>query len=336
MQGMQSNPKYKKEALFLIKHFSSLSAVLDDATAYVADARERAESVHLPVLEMTVRGVLAAGALTQDQEDYLRRNAVELGVSEHTFSQLLIRVATELGVSLDGRPVPPPLVGPDGRPMDLYEVLGIEPTADAGDVEAAYDRQIAEIDGTSPDASARRARLVVAHKVLTHSEARRQYDLQTSFDATNPIERTTLISGSDPDTGPAPLAVDNSSSRLEVLGEPVRQVHLGSGRVTVTAITIRNGGVGDMGGVISVDVPWMEVDPSRLDPAAPEQVLSVQIEEDDVPSDATAATVFIQTEHGDKARVVFEITRPPPRALVMALVAALVLLAAAGMGLLLR
>src|SRR5690606_1765364 len=99
MQGMQGNPKYKQEALYLIKHFAALDAVLSDPAAYLTDARRRAESVHLPILEMTVRGVLAGGNLTAEQEEYLRRNAVELGVSEPTFDALLDRLTREMGVA---------------------------------------------------------------------------------------------------------------------------------------------------------------------------------------------------------------------------------------------
>ena len=76
MQGMQSNPKYKSEAIFLIKNFGALSRVLEDPIPYLKDAKRRAESKHLPVLEMTIKGVLAGGSLTHEQEDYLRRNAL--------------------------------------------------------------------------------------------------------------------------------------------------------------------------------------------------------------------------------------------------------------------
>ena len=97
MQGMQANPKYKREALFLIRHFSNLQTVLQDVPAYLADAARRAESVHLPVLEMTIRNALLDGPLTPDREAYLLRNAVELGVSEATFRDLVERAALSLG-----------------------------------------------------------------------------------------------------------------------------------------------------------------------------------------------------------------------------------------------
>ena len=95
MQGMQSNPKYRKEALFLIKHFKALSNALVDPSSYLTDALRRAESVHLPILEMTVKGVLAGGSLTEEQEQYLRRNANELGVSDATYDELVDRLCRE-------------------------------------------------------------------------------------------------------------------------------------------------------------------------------------------------------------------------------------------------
>jgi hypothetical protein len=118
MQGMQSNPKYKTEALLLIRNFSGFQALLGDPKTYLSETRRRAETTHLPVLEMTIRGALRGGALSPEQVDYLRRNAQELGVGDETFVGTLTRLVMEAGyappVSVPKVPAPPtdPVVPP--------------------------------------------------------------------------------------------------------------------------------------------------------------------------------------------------------------------------------
>lgn len=95
MQGMQSNPKFRDEARLLIRNFQALDAVLGNPGAHVRDMATRRESTHLPILEMTIRGVLTGGSLSSEQEAYLRANAAELGVSNNSFDQLLRRLQVE-------------------------------------------------------------------------------------------------------------------------------------------------------------------------------------------------------------------------------------------------
>jgi hypothetical protein len=95
MQGMQNNPKFKTEALFLIKHVGALTEVLAQPAALDAFLRDRRESANLNVLEVAVRGMLAGAAgarLTADQEAFLRHNATELQISEASFARLLSRL----------------------------------------------------------------------------------------------------------------------------------------------------------------------------------------------------------------------------------------------------
>lgn len=317
MQGMQGNPKYKKEALFLIKHFSNLNDVLGDTPAYVADARRRAESEHLPVIEMTVRGVLAAGGLTEEQEDYLRRNAIELGVSEQTFRELLARVGQELGVPMRSQDPSIPPVEAREVVLDLYGLLGVSPIANEDDVRIAYRKRLDDIAQMhDPEAAAHmRKRIEIAQKVLSNEAARRHYDLTAA--RTGPPARSRELRPAQAATAPPvrdrtcePVGAVVVGPRLEILGEPVRPLRLGWG-MTVHHIVIRNGGEGAMGGVVSADVPWMAVDPTRLDPAAREQRISVQVDRGDVPEHATSAVVTIQTDRGDRARVAFHVRRGP-------------------------
>jgi hypothetical protein len=129
MQGMQSNPKYKGEALFLIRNFSALSESLTDPQVYSEDVARRNESSHLQILEMTIRGMLAGqtgGLLTAQQEAYLRKNAKELRISERSYERLLRRLGVETGVEL---PLPPPTPSmvPQLTPVGLPPVGGQSP-----------------------------------------------------------------------------------------------------------------------------------------------------------------------------------------------------------------
>jgi hypothetical protein len=352
MQGMQGNPKYKREALLLIKHFQSLNDAVSEIAEYLADARRRSESEHLPIIEMTVRGVLAGGGLTHEQEEYLRRNALELGVSEQTFREVLVRVGRELAVPVksakDPTPAPPPEREP---PVDLYTLLGISPNATEDDIRIAHQRRMAEIDAM-PDREAAnklRKRTEIAQKVLTNEAARRHYDLTasrtgppsrqreygptpTGSDRGRPEPRVNMVAATappvrerwhDPKSFPPTRAEGNP--RLEIVGEPVRALRVGFG-MTVATITVRNGGDGEMGGAVVADVPWAGIDPKRLDPQAREQAISIQIDPADVPRNAATAVVTIQTDRGERARVVFEITRGPPRALVITFLVVIVVL----------
>lgn len=347
MQGMQGNPKYKREALFLIKHFTNLNDALADVRAYTADAQRRAESIHLPVIEMTIRGVLASGSLNAEQEDYLRRNATELGVSERTFRDVLYRVGREAGIPVptphSATPTPPP--PPDGA-LDLYALLGVPHGATDEEITAAWGRRSAELQlAPEHEAAALRMRLDLARKVLSHEVARRAYDgaaARTGPPARTRLQRPDLSATAPPvrerypeplpdvaDGDPPPAEI----TRLEIEGDPVRRIRLGRG-ITVATIAIRNGGDGRMGGTVTGNEPWLGIHPTRLDPALREQEIEVQIDRADVPHQVSAAVVTIETDRGERARVVFEIHKGTPAWTVIALLAAALLLVGIGSGLL--
>jgi hypothetical protein len=354
MQGMQSNPKYKREALFLIKNFQSLHELLNEVPEYLADARRRAESEHLPVIEMTVRGVLAGGQVTEEQIAYLRRNALELGVSEGTFRELLQQVGRELGLSFDHEePTPAPT---DGVPLDLYQLLGISTNANEDDVRIAYHRRLEELDELKDvgEQEMMRRRIEIARKVLENEAARRHYDLTAA--RTGPPARAREARPDQAATAP-PMhdrALHDRSfgrtagiPRLEILGDPVRTIRPGQ---TVT-ISIRNGGEGPMQGTVTPDVRWLKVEPTKLDPAARQQNILVTLLRNAFPGgelppatstadpQATApgegpapapsqVSVTIETERGERARVVFEIRRGFSPLVWAAVVVALLLLGA--------
>ena len=355
MQGMQGNPKYKQEAVFLIKHFSALHDVLDDVSAYKADLRRRAESEHLPVLEMTIRGVLASGGLNADQYNFLRHNAIQLGIAEATFEEALRRAASESGIPMVGglpTPTPAPM---RNQATDLYAILGLDNRATVRQIEAAYAARRAEVERGLPDPDMLR-KLDIAKKVLSNEAARIQYDQTASrtgpparrrefgppgspptAKASHPSGATPIPAASAPaatappvrgrELGPGRVGEPSGESRLEILSEPVRRVRVRGTAEARDRIHIRNGGAGPMPGVVSCDVPWVRVQPAALDAGAAEQHIEVIAVGAQAPEGASTAVVTITTARGERARVVFELqrTQAPPIALFVGVAIVLVI-----------
>ena len=92
MQGMQSNPKYKEQALFLIKNSAALERVLADPAAHIRDG-------NLRLVEDILRGVLRGGSLTYQQERHLFMDAHSLSVSESDFELMITRVCSDVGIA---------------------------------------------------------------------------------------------------------------------------------------------------------------------------------------------------------------------------------------------
>lgn len=116
MQGMQNNPKYKEEAVFLIRHFQALDSVLGDLPTYLDDARGRAESDHIPAIELSIREALAGGPINDAAERSLRAAAAELGVRDATFERVFAKVCDEHAAGLE--PPAPRLENSDPLPLD--------------------------------------------------------------------------------------------------------------------------------------------------------------------------------------------------------------------------
>lgn len=153
MQGMQSNPKFRDEARLLIRHFQSLDAVLAEPSTHVRDMARRRESSHLPILEMTIRGVLAGGPLTSEQENYLRSNAAELGVSARTFDALLHRLQVESEGEGPATPRTGPIRSREPDPASLEVSLSdirVENSEDPGsfDVSSLEDIDLGGLTAT--------------------------------------------------------------------------------------------------------------------------------------------------------------------------------------------
>ena len=95
LQSMQSNPKYKVEARFIIKHYHLLQEVL-------AAPADHLQEMNLHVLGTAIQGVLRAGSITRNQRARLAKDAYALGVPYAKFNALLGELAAEAGIGVDG------------------------------------------------------------------------------------------------------------------------------------------------------------------------------------------------------------------------------------------
>lgn len=104
LQGMQANPKHGAMAKLVITRFQVLEAVLDDPKAYLAALEQARVRAQLPLLDMGVDGVLADGAVTDEEHAFLHQVASGLGIDPALASGRLKARADAQGIALGARP----------------------------------------------------------------------------------------------------------------------------------------------------------------------------------------------------------------------------------------
>jgi SAM-dependent methyltransferase len=119
-QSMQSNPKHKDAAKFLIKNYRAIDGLLDDPPAYRAAVSNQQALAQVPMLEMVIDGVLVDGTLTPIEEAFVRDSAMQLGIDAEVYQRVLIERADAAGVALP-RPgsLPPPITGITENTIDV-------------------------------------------------------------------------------------------------------------------------------------------------------------------------------------------------------------------------
>jgi hypothetical protein len=347
LQGMQANPKFKNEAVTLIKNFAALEQTLTEGAAYHEHLRRQAESEHLPIVEMTIRTVLKGGSLGKEQQDYLRKQASDLGVSNTSFLALLTRLAAEHDVVLPADSESPTAPAQAQFEEDLYRLLNIPSAATRDEVYQAYRARHQEARALRPaaDSESMLLRLDKAWAILGDPALRDVYDMsrhttgpparardvdmgqQTAPPSRRFQEPPTLSNDTAPIRRPEPATVPPADRfgepRLEVLGDTTRRFQLGAGPIETT-ILVRNVGEGQMQGRVTSDEAWLAVQPPMLDPTRREQVITVRVLPHLLVAQAGSGVVTIQTHHGERAGVVFEVVRAPSR-LPMLIFGALIL-----------
>jgi hypothetical protein len=180
-QAQQANPKFRFQALWLIKNNSLVQRVLlQEMKQYVEAVSARERDRKLQMLDLFVQGSLVSGRLSSESEAAIRRQAAEMGLSEAETSRYLDeKIGQDDQSSLFEEPEDAPSTAQDDF-IDYYQLLQISPQATAEEVEEAY-RERYRWARTLKDlqrANDIYRQLEQAWRVLSDMTRRRDYDDQ--------------------------------------------------------------------------------------------------------------------------------------------------------------
>ncbi len=190
-QGQQSNPKYRDEALWLIKNNNLVRRVLLEFQAdYAAVLNIRVDQKALDTLTLFVKGTLAAGVLTPEGESAILRQGRTLGLPKKRIQACVESLLADSGVSRSASPLPSSPCLTDADPwaddftelsdfLDHYAVLEIAPEATLEDIEAAHRRRYRWARSLSDKhrSSEIYAQLDAAWRVLKDPDRRAAFDV---------------------------------------------------------------------------------------------------------------------------------------------------------------
>ncbi|MCP4920159.1 MAG: hypothetical protein GY913_24925 [Proteobacteria bacterium] len=139
-QGQQANPKYRNEALWLIKNNALIRRTLvDGRDAYLAEIASRSTSRSLEVLSLFIKGTLAGGMLTPDAENAILKQGKTMGLQEAAIRERIELLLQKTGArrqSADEAEDAPTSTKAPFR--DYYELLEVPPTATLDEIEAQH------------------------------------------------------------------------------------------------------------------------------------------------------------------------------------------------------
>lgn len=148
-QGQQSNPKFRDEALWLIKNNNLVRRLLiDQRDAYVAFVASRVDEKALETLTIFIKGTLAAGVLTPDGESAIHTQGKALGLQPDGIQNCIDGLLKASGVKRAASPLPSAVI-PDGDPwaddftelaqfVDHYAILEVGADATLEEIEDAH------------------------------------------------------------------------------------------------------------------------------------------------------------------------------------------------------
>jgi hypothetical protein len=179
-QGQQANPKFRQEALWLIKNIQLVkTAILDQSKAYLQDLSQRHEHTKLETLTIFIKGILAGGELTVRGEEAIEQQADTLGLDASVVVRRIGEILAEQDAGTFDTPASPSnhAIGLEEE-TDLYAILDADPEHSQDELEEAYRRRYRwarELRDT--DKSSRIYELLdEAWRVLQDPEQRAAYD----------------------------------------------------------------------------------------------------------------------------------------------------------------
>jgi hypothetical protein len=178
-QGQQANPKFKEEALFLIKNNKLLrGALLEDREAYVASLRDADSARALHEIEAYIRGAIAGGVLTQQGETAVQQQGRTLGASESAIRARIDFVLAATGARRADPGADDDGVSPETSAIDFYALLDLPSHATLPQIEAAYRAKYRWARSLKDLARSAEVLLQLddAWRVLAEPSRRRRYD----------------------------------------------------------------------------------------------------------------------------------------------------------------
>ncbi len=209
-QGQQANPKYRSEALFLIKTNAGIRRLLiDERDLY--DRHFGAGNPKLEELDALIRKTLETGGWTAVVEAAMRTHGRRLELDDSVVEARLGSIARELNLVRQGDED----LGTVGS-LDIYELLAASPDATPAELETAYRnryrwaRSLKDLDR----AGRLLAALDASWRILRDPERRALYDARRAElgDATEEVDQASqrlgeLLAGAVVDETPSPETV---------------------------------------------------------------------------------------------------------------------------------
>jgi hypothetical protein len=172
-QGQQSNPKYRTEAIWLIKNMGLVKRVLvQERGGYLGELQQREQGRKLQILKQYILGTLAEGRLSRRDKAGVMQQARALGLAEPLAQKALDELVAQTGAQAEGEP--------SEVFVDHYLTLGLRPDADYNTLYSSYRQRLEQLRHTLDRqlAEEQRDALELAWRVLSDPAAREAFDQQ--------------------------------------------------------------------------------------------------------------------------------------------------------------
>lgn len=171
-QGQQSNPKFRTEAIWLIKNMGLLKrALLQERGGYLEALLQREQGRKALILKQYILGTLAEGRLSRRDEASVMQQARALGLPEALAARTLDELLQQTGAQAERDQG-------QGPEIDHYRALGVSPQADYNELYTAYRRRLEQLRHTLDRqlAEEQREALEESWRVLSDPSAREAFD----------------------------------------------------------------------------------------------------------------------------------------------------------------
>jgi hypothetical protein len=314
-QGQQNNPKYKAEAMLLIRDFADIAAACREPLLHLDVMAARREQRGLPQLRATLQAIADSGApLTPELLGSMETLAHQLGIGGPTLQALIVQLfglpggstpaPVERAVAEPTRRTPhTPILDRDAPTAPRRPVLPTRPILATPPVQK--DRVVRQ-DAPRPDLEPRGAAtpppLGNPMSAPTAPPVRREF---------KPPSSGTPASPSGARTTPTPAPRGRATLRLASQSRFAVVVH--GARAVVAEPMVEFLGTMPPPADVVPSAPWLLVAPARLDPldgaSGALQRFSVAIDPAQMPSSRATGEVVVRSRTGDVVTFHFEVER---------------------------